>query len=170
MLSVLSLPDAERAEACATDPRARAIVERAERYGTGELARLHAGTLHHASPTPAGRHQVFPGGDPFAGGNPFAGSDPFAALDVPGIDCVFVDGVKVSKGAAVRLHPKRRADAWDMFLADKVATVQAVHQDLEDVMYVAVTVDDDPASDLHEWYGRSFFFYPDEIEPLGSAG
>ena len=36
-------------------------------------------------------------------------------------------------------------------------------------MYVAVTVDDDPASDLHEWYGRSFFFYPDEIEPLAEA-
>ncbi len=174
MLSVLSLPEAERAEACATDPRARAIVERAERFGTGELARLHAGTLHHVSPppgspaqpdpTPAGRRQVFAGGDPFAAG------DPFGALDVPGIDCVFVAGTKVAKGSAVRLHPKRRADAWDMFLAGKVATVQAVHQDLEDVMYVAVTVDDDPASDLHEWYGRSFFFYPDEIEPLGSAG
>jgi hypothetical protein len=187
MLSVLSLPDAERAEACATDPRARAIVERAERFGAGELAQLHAATLYHAKPgadallspetspgaTPAGKRSVFPT-DPFAGGpfastNPFADGDPFAALDVPGIDCVFVDGVKVAKGSAVRLHPKRRADAWDMFLVDKIATVQAVHQDLEDVMYVAVTVDDDPASDLHEWYGRSFFFYPDEIEPLERA-
>lgn len=147
MLSVLALPDAERAEACATDPRARAIVERAERYGAGELAQLHAATLYHAR-------------------DPFAGGDPFAAVDVPALDCVFVAGVKVAKGSAVRLHPKRRADAWDMFLAGKRATVQAVHQDLEDVMYVAVTVDDDPASDLHEWYGRAFFFYPDEIEPL----
>ncbi|MEA2666885.1 MAG: hypothetical protein QOI11_3829 [Candidatus Eremiobacteraeota bacterium] len=177
MLSVLALPDAERAEACATDPRARAIVERAERFGSGELAQLHAATLYHAepaadasvfpeaSPTPAGKHHVFPGG-PFAGGNPFAGSDPFAAMDVPALDCVLVNGVEVAKGSAVRLHPKRRADAWDMFLNGKVATVQAIHQDLEDVMYVAVTVDDDPASDLHEWYGRSFFFYPEEIEPL----
>jgi hypothetical protein len=32
-----------------------------------------------------------------------------------------------------------------------------------------VTVDDDPASDMHEWYGRSLFFSPDEIEPLGDA-
>ena len=55
----------------------------------------------------------------------------------------------------------------DTFLADKRATVRAIHQDLENQLYVAVTVDDDPASDLHEWYGRSFFFYPDEIEPLG---
>ncbi len=163
MLSVLALPDAERAEACATDPRARAIVERAERFGTGALAQLHAGTLYAEKPTPAGRRSVFPGGDPFATG------DPFAAIDVPACDCVFVAGMKVSKGSKVRLHPKRRADAWDMFLVDKAATVQAIHQDLEDVMYVAVTIDDDPASDLHEWYGRSFFFYPDEIEPFAGA-
>ena len=67
----------------------------------------------------------------------------------------------------MRLRPKRRADVMDTFLADKRATVRAIHQDLENQLYVAVTVDDDPASDLHEWYGRSFFFYPDEIEPLG---
>jgi hypothetical protein len=134
MLSVLSLTDEEREEARATDPRARAIVERAERFGADELAQLH-GSL-----TPA--------------------------LDVPAMDCVFVDGVKISKGSNVRLHPKRRADVWDMFLDAKIATVRAIHQDVEGLMYVAVTVDDDPASDLHEWYGRSFFFYPDEVEPV----
>ncbi|HEY4440762.1 MAG TPA: hypothetical protein VGN14_09910 [Candidatus Elarobacter sp.] len=127
-LSVLSLPDAERDEARATDPRARAIVERAERFGRDEMERVHSGTMH-----------------------------------------LLVDGVKVMKGAAVRLRPKRRADAWDMFLEGRDATVRAIHQDFEGVFYVAVTVDDDPASDLHEWYGRSFFFYPDEIEPLEPA-
>jgi hypothetical protein len=141
-LSVLSLPDAERDEARATDPRARAIVERAERFGADQLATLHARV---------------------------SADDPFASIDVPALDCVFVNGVKVSKGSAVRLHPKRRADVWDMFLAGKVATVRAVHQDVEDVLYVAVTVDDDPASDMHEWYGRSFFFSPDEIEPVETA-
>ena len=151
MLSVLSLSDEERNEARATDPRARAIVERAERFGPEELGRLH-GTLLQS------KHAAQP--------------DPFAALDLPGMDCVFVDGAKVAKGSQVRLHPKRRADAWDLFLDGKVATVRAIHQDVEDLMYVAVTVDDDPASDLHEWYGRSFFFYPDEVEPLpsGAAG
>jgi hypothetical protein len=72
----------------------------------------------------------------------------------------------VCKGSRVRLHPKRRADVWDMFVDEKIATVRAIHQDVENQMYVAVTVDDDPASDLHVWYGRSLFFYPDEIEPL----
>ena len=145
MLSVLSLSDEEREEARATDPRARAIVERAERFGPEELRRLH-GTLLQ--------------------GKREADRDPLAALDVPSMDCVFVGDVKVSKGSTVRLHPKRRADVWDMFLDGKVATVRAIHQDLENMMYVAVTVDDDPASDLHEWYGRSFFFYPDEVEPV----
>ncbi len=147
MLSVLSLSDAERAEARATDPRARAIVERAERFGPQELGRLH-GTLlttKHDAQAPG---------------------DPFGALDLPGMDCVFVGGAKIAKGSAVRLHPKRRADVWDLFLEGKLATVRAIHQDVENQMYVAVTVDDDPASDLHDWYGRSFFFYPDEVEPV----
>ncbi|MGP6159756.1 MAG: hypothetical protein ACLPYS_20045 [Vulcanimicrobiaceae bacterium] len=138
-LSVLSLSDAERREARATDPRAKAIVERAEALDARGLQRLHGGALT---------------------------VDPFAQLDVPSVDCVFVGGVKVAKGSAVRLQPKRRADVMDTFLVGKLATVRAIHQDVEDQLYVAVTIDDDPASDLHEWYGRSFFFYPDEIEPV----
>jgi hypothetical protein len=148
MLSVLSLSDEERDEARATDPRARAIVERAERFGPEELGRLH-GTLLHTKHDPPRM------------------PDPFAALDVPGMDCIFVGGTKVSKGSTVRLHPKRRADVWDAFLDGQVATVRAIHQDVENQMYVAVTVDADPASDLHDWYGRAFFFYPDEVEPIG---
>ena len=148
MLSVRSLSDAEREEAKATDPRARAIVERAEALDAEELQRLH-GTLVRDEPA----------------ASPFT-ADPLGALDVPGVDCVFVDGVKIAKGSSVRLRPKRRADAWDLFLDGKTATVRAIHQDVENLMYVAVTVDDDPASDLHDWYGRSFFFYPDEVEPL----
>ena len=147
MLSVLSLSDAERAEARATDPRARAIVERAERFDADELARLH-GTLLTKEPDPSPQ------------------ADPFGALDLPGMDCVFVGGVKVAKGSTVCLHPKRRADVWDLFLDGKIATVRAIHQDVENAMYVAVTVDEDPASDLHDWYGRAFFFYPDEVEPV----
>ena len=149
MLSVLSLSDEERNEARATDPRARAIVERAERFGPEELGRLH-GTLLHTKHDPPRM------------------PDPFAALDIPGMDCIFVGDTKVSKGSTVRLHPKRRADVWDAFLDGQTATVRAIHQDVENQMYVAVTVDADPASDLHDWYGRAFFFYPDEVEPIGA--
>ncbi|MGA2759913.1 MAG: hypothetical protein ABSF08_06315 [Candidatus Cybelea sp.] len=148
MLSVRSLSDQERDEARATDERARAIIERAERFGPEELARLHGTLLQTKSEA--------------------AASDPFGALDIPGMDCIFVDGTKVSKGSRVRLHPKRRADVWDLFLDGRLATVRAIHQDVENLMYVAVSVDDDPASELHDWYGRSLFFYPDEVEPVGA--
>ena len=33
-------------------------------------------------------------------------------------------------------------------------------------MHVALVLVDDPAADLHEWYGRYFYFAPDELEPL----
>jgi hypothetical protein len=170
-LTVLSLSDEERAEARATDPRARAIVERAERFGAEAIARIHAGSLQRAQPdTPA----LVRLANPFADGGPDGGfpGDPLLALDVPSIDCVFIADTKVARGSSVRLHPKGRADIWDSVLDGRLATVRAIHQDLEDKMYVAVTVDDDPASDLHDWYGRSFFFSPDEVEPLvgGSVG
>jgi len=171
-LSVLSLSDRERAEARATDPRARAIVERAERFGPEAIARLHAGALHrgalHASDQPpAGDRRL---ADPFADGGPGIASfgDPLSAIDLPAIDCVFVAGTKVARGSRVRLHPKGRADIWDSMLDGKIATVRAIHQDFEERMYVAVTVDDDPASELHDWYGRAFFFSPEEVEPVAS--
>jgi len=171
-LSVLSLSDRERAEARATDPRARAIVERAERFGPEAIARLHAGALHRdALPAgdqpPAWERRL---ADPFADGGPGIASfgDPLSTLDLPGIDCVFVAGTKVARGSTVRLHPGGRADIWDSMLDGKVATVRAIHQDFEERMYVAVTVDDDPASELHDWYGRAFFFSPEEVEPLVS--
>jgi hypothetical protein len=179
-LSVLSMSDAERSEARATDPRARAIVDRAERFGAGDVARLHFGEL---SRFPADDPRFERRGvDPRSRELPDFGNDPFAAADVEGLRggevdpfeplppaSVVVNGIPIEKGSVVRLSPKRRADAWDTFLAGKTATVRAIHQDLEDKIYVAVTVDDDPASDLHDWYGRSFFFEPDEVEPLEAA-
>lgn len=72
----------------------------------------------------------------------------------------------VAPGARVRLRPRRRADAQDMFLAGRIATVEQVKEDVDGNAHVAVTVDDDPAADLHRWYGRYLYFAPDEIEIL----
>ncbi len=142
-LGIGALSDEERAEARATDPRARALVDRAERFDAQAHTRIHSASME---PTQA-----------------------LDALDAPPPQRLEVQGVVVAPGSSVRLHPKRRADAWDMFLVGKIATVRKIHQDFEDKWYVAVTIDDDPASDLHEWYGRSFFFDPDEVEPLGGS-
>ena len=53
-----------------------------------------------------------------------------------------------------------------MFFAGKIARVTSVHEDVDGDQHVGVVVEDDPAADLHEWYGRYLYFSPDEIEPL----
>jgi hypothetical protein len=79
---------------------------------------------------------------------------------------VLVAGVPVAKGSRVRLRPTRRADAQDMFLAGQDAVVTAVLSDVDGQTHVAVVLADDPAADLHDWYGRYWYFGPDELEPL----
>ena len=70
-------------------------------------------------------------------------------------------------GSKVRLLPaKRRTDAQDILYAGHVATVADVREDVDGTMFLAVTIDDDPAADLHDWYGRYHYYRLDEVEPL----
>ncbi|MDQ2662836.1 MAG: hypothetical protein M3Y18_02235 [Candidatus Eremiobacteraeota bacterium] len=142
-LSILSLSDEEKREARATDPRARTLIDRAQSMSSEHFAQLH-GTVK------------------FDEGPAFETED-----TQPGVAFLVVDGVRIAKGSKVRLQPSRRADVWDTFLKGKTAHVKGVYEDFERQRYVAVSVDDDPASDMHDWYGRSLFFYPEEIEPIG---
>jgi hypothetical protein len=76
-------------------------------------------------------------------------------------------GCGIGKGARVRLRPaSRRTDAQDLLFAGRSATVEAVLRDDEDREYLAVTIDDDPAAELHRWYGRFHYYRPEEVEPL----
>lgn len=68
-------------------------------------------------------------------------------------------------GATVVLRPSRRADAQDMFLAGRRATVIASETSVDGERLVRVVLDDDPGRDLQEWHGRSWFFALDEVEP-----
>jgi hypothetical protein len=75
-------------------------------------------------------------------------------------------------GARVRLRPRGRADAMDLILNGKTATVICVEQDYEGRAHLAVTVDGDPGQDLG-WEGQPghrFFFRPEEVEPLAVGG
>jgi len=112
--------------------------------------------------------------DPHAGTATLTGDDWWAAeaaADVsPETDTVTVAGVLIAKGSLVRLHPSRRADAQDLFFADQLARVSGVHVDLDGETHVAVTLVDDPAAELHDWYGRYLYFAPDELEPLVGVG
>jgi hypothetical protein len=72
-------------------------------------------------------------------------------------------GVRVAKGSRVRLAPRATGtDAQDMFLAGRVATVQAVLSDLDGATHVAVALDDDPLVEQ----GRFRYFDPTELEPV----
>jgi len=143
-LRVMTMTDDEKAEARATDPRAAAIIDRCDAMSPADLQQLH-GVLR----------------DPRG---PFD-EETDARFD-PETDAVVVDGVRVARGSRVRVHPSRRADAQDLFFADQVARVTGVLCDVDGGTHVALVLEDDPAADLHDWYGRYFYFAPDEIEPL----
>ena len=95
--------------------------------------------------------------------------DPGADASVsPETDYVLVDGVRVARGSRVLMRPgTRRADAQDMFLVGREATVEAVLHDVDGQVHLAVTPVDDPAADLQRNHGRFLYFAPDEVEPLG---
>jgi hypothetical protein len=84
----------------------------------------------------------------------------------PASDVVMINGLAVCRGSIVRVHPARRADAQDIFFTGQLARVAAVHSDVDGDTHVAVVLVDDPASDLHDWYGRYLYFGPDELEPI----
>jgi hypothetical protein len=146
-LRTMTLTDEEKREARATDARAAAIIDRVDAMPPEMLERLH-GTIRHLRGTA-------PGGDEPAevpGWNP--GAD--ASVD-PETDSVEIRGAKIAKGSRVRLCPGARgADAQDMFLVGRTAVVEGVFVDVEDKRYLAVTLEDDPAADLHQWHGRFF--------------
>jgi hypothetical protein len=88
--------------------------------------------------------------------------------DRPRLECVHVGACEIRAGDRVQLRPRGRADILDMALAGMAATVDAIEQDFEGRVYLAVTVDDDPGRDLGmlRQPGHRFFFRPDEVEPL----
>jgi hypothetical protein len=82
---------------------------------------------------------------------------------------VTIAGVEVAKGSKVLLRPgSRRADAQDMFLEGRTATVEAVLLDVDGNTHVAVTVDDDPGAEISSAHGRFRYFDPEELAPLGA--
>ena len=164
-LRVMTMTDAEKAEARATDPRAREVIDRCDEMTPADMAALHGvlrnpyaaaarGDLRDREPTDFDTADV-PWWDPAAD-----------ASVRPDIDAVRINGTNVSRGSLVRVHPSRRADAQDLFFADQVARVTAVLSDVDGEVHVALVLVDDPAIDMHEWYGRYLYFSPDELEPL----
>ena len=86
----------------------------------------------------------------------------------PELQSVVVEGVELEKGSRVMLWPRPGGDIMDLALAGKVAFVEAIEQDYEDRIYLAVTLEDDPGRDLGDDHilGHRFFFSPEEVVPL----
>jgi len=143
-LRTATLTDEEKREARATDPRAAAVVDRAERMPPELLRRLHGAARAVQGGEMAPLSQPTPGGKE-------AGWAP---------------------GARVRLRPPgpRRTDAQDVLYAGRAATVQRVERDVDGTVLLAVSIDDDPAAELHQWYGRHRYYHVDEVDLLAPGG
>jgi hypothetical protein len=84
----------------------------------------------------------------------------------PDTDTVIIDGQPIGRGSRVRLRPgARRADAQDMFLVGRIAEVQAVLHDVDDIPYLAVSLAGQPDEDIRIAHGRFLYFMTDEVEP-----
>jgi hypothetical protein len=161
-LRVMTMTENEKAQARATDPLAAQIIDRCDAMSPEAVQRLHGVLRDPRMGEPTSKPGLIP---EIPDGVEWW--DPLADNAVrPDIDAVLVNGVRVSRGSRVRLHPGRRADAQDLFFAGKTARVTSVHEDVDGNQHVGVVVDDDPAADLHDWYGRYLYFAPDEVEPL----
>jgi hypothetical protein len=178
-LRTLALSDEEKVEARATDPRAAALIDRVEALDAQAMRGLH-GTIRLGAP---GARPAAHSGAPYpgasgAGGALYPGAsgagpwwDPDADAAVhPDTDSVLVGGQPIARGSRVRLRPgRRRSDAQDMFLAGRIAEVQAVLLDVDDNPYLAVSLADDPDEDIRISHGRFLYFMTDEVEPCEVA-
>jgi len=88
------------------------------------------------------------------------------------LESVNVGGIDLKPGDRVRLRPRAGGDIFDIALAGRAATVEAIEQDYEGRIHFAAVVDDDPGKDLGRLRqpGHRFFFAPEEIEPLLNDG
>jgi hydrogenase maturation protease len=90
-------------------------------------------------------------------------------LERPAPESVELAGERLRAGSRVRLHPGGRADVFDLALAGRTAIIEAIEQDMEGRVSLAVVVDDDPGRELglERQPGHRFFFSLSEVEPLG---
>jgi hypothetical protein len=149
-LNILTLTDEEKSEMRATDPRVRQILERTEALTAEDLMGLH-GTIRELrilrEEGPVNRL--------------------FDDVERPVPRSITVGGCELVPGSRVRLRPSAGRDIMDLVLAGKTAIVEAIEQDYDERIHLAVTVEDDPGRELGQerMIGHRFFFSPDEVEP-----
>jgi len=101
----------------------------------------------------------------------------FLGEDYAPPESVVIAGRIVKAGDKVLLRPGRGrqgtlTDAIDMMLDGQTARVEVLQQDFENRIYLVVTLDVDPGRE--QWDervlpGHRFYFFPEEVEPLGET-
>ena len=155
-LRVLTLTDEEKREARGTDDRAAAIIDRVDAMPPELFDKLH-GAVRYL------RTVGGVGGAAIENEKPWWDPGVDASVN-PWEDTAWVGADRIGRGARVRLRPTGRADAHDMFLVGKTATVEGVFLDVDGDTHLAVTLDDDPGADMARTHGRYLYFRPDELE------
>jgi len=165
-LRVLTLTDEEKHEARGTDERAAAIIDRVDAMPPELFDKLHGAVRYLRTVT---THRADAPLDPAAPGEtPWWDPGVDASVN-PWEDTALVGSHPVGRGARVRLRPTGRADAHDMFLVGKEATVEGVFFDVDGETQFAVTLDEDPGTDMARAHGRYLYFRPDELEFVAPA-
>jgi hypothetical protein len=141
-LRTATLTDDEKREVAATDPRVAALLER-----VGELPPELLRRLHGAARGRAGGEMV-----------------PLARAGDPALPPGLAPGCRVRLRA-----PTRRTDAQDLLYVGRTAVVEKVLRDVDGEPQVAVTIEGDPAAELHRWHGRYHYYRLEEIELLPEA-
>jgi hypothetical protein len=170
-LRIMTLTDDEKRQAAATDDRVAKLLARTQNIAREELMNLH-GAMRDPSPAPrlAGEPARRVSSEyPRRAGSPAKQEmswDPLA--EKRELEKTLSAGIELRPGDRVRLHPRKSADIFDIALAGKTATIASIEQDFENRIHLAVTIDDDPGSDLGAdgKPGHRFFFGPDEVEVL----
>jgi hypothetical protein len=142
-LRILTMTDDEKREMRGVDDAARRLLERTESLPPDRFLALH-GTMREV---PSFDEAIFGGSTR--------------------IDSVEVAGRRLCAGDSVRIRPRARADVMDLALAGQRATIEAVEQDAEGKVHLALVLDNDPGRDLglRRQPGHRFFFGADEVEP-----
>jgi len=146
-LRIRTLSDAEKLEMSQVHAFARNILERTENLSPEQMLGMH-GTLREVNPLD---EKIF--------GNSEV------------LQSVACGDSELRRGDRVRIRPKHRADAMDMALAGKVALIEALEQDAEGRVHLALVLDEDPGRDLGlmRQPGHRFFYNLDEVEPIGET-
>jgi hydrogenase maturation protease len=143
-LRIQTMTDEEKMEMRMVDEHARRVLERTENTTGQDLLKLH-GTLRDIS-----------------------SFDDLIFGSSKRLEKISFGETHLQPGDKVRISPKGRADVMDMALAGKTGIIEALEEDAEGRVQLALVLEDDPGADMGmlRQPGHRFFYGLDEVELL----